>query len=163
MKTLLVHRIDGLYKQAIAGNPEAQLKLAKEFVRGRIVEKSLDNARYWAFRAVNGGNSSAIAFYNSIASDYRAPLPDKIEHILSYVRWVPWIEIIGAFILLLILPFDQIVTHIVVCFIPLGILSLFLGAVGSKIIERLFGLSNTKGFALVLFIVHVIALIIACL
>ncbi len=70
MKEILKHRIDRLMERAIAGDTDAQLDLAKEFIKGKIVEKSLENARYWAFKAASSGNTSAITYYNFIASDF---------------------------------------------------------------------------------------------
>lgn len=67
MSELLKHKIDRLMEKALSGDTNAQLQLAKEFKKGKIVEPSMENARYWAFKAVNGGNSSAISFYNDIA------------------------------------------------------------------------------------------------
>lgn len=163
MKTLLKHRIDRLYEQAVAGNSDAQLKLAKEFVRGRLVEKSQDNARYWAFKAITSGNLSAISFYGSIASDHTSLLSENIDHILSYAKWIPWIEMIGAMALLLILPFDKTISSILGWFVVIGMVSLFLYSIMSKILKRLFGLSIIKGIALVIFVLHGIALIFAYL
>lgn len=54
---------------ATAGDRDAQFRLAKEFIRGRFVKKSKENAMCWAFKAVDNGNFSAIQFYNSIAED----------------------------------------------------------------------------------------------
>lgn len=67
MSELLKHRIDRLMDKALEGDSKAQLELAKEFAKGEIVEKSMNNAKYWAFKAVNTGNSAAINYYNSIA------------------------------------------------------------------------------------------------
>lgn len=67
MKEELKHRIDRLMDKAIAGDREAQLHLAKAFYKGRLVEKSKDNALYWAFKAASGGTKEAVFFYNTIA------------------------------------------------------------------------------------------------
>lgn len=66
MKDLLRDRIDVLMDKAKAGNARAQLKLARWFKKGHLVEKSLDQARYWAFKAVSAGKVSAQSFYESL-------------------------------------------------------------------------------------------------
>lgn len=161
MKELLKHRIDRLMERAIAGDPDAQLKLAKEFVCGRIVEKSQENARYWAFKAVDGGNASAISFYNSIASDYHASLSGKTDKILFYVKWIPLIEFFGAIILLLVLPSDENVNLILEWFAGVGITTLLLESFMGKILNKIFKLSLDKGIALIILVIHIIGLFIA--
>ena len=58
MKERIKDRIDVLFEKAKAGDNEAQLKLAKSFYRGNLVEKSIDQAKYWAFKAIQNGNGN---------------------------------------------------------------------------------------------------------
>ena len=66
MKEPLKDRIDILIEEARSGDSVAQLELAKCFLNGRFVEKSIDQARYWAFKAVSSGNDLAQTFYMSL-------------------------------------------------------------------------------------------------
>ena len=45
----------------------AQLELAHCFYEGKLVEQSIENARYWAFKAADGGNKMAESYYNTIS------------------------------------------------------------------------------------------------
>ena len=160
MKEELKHRIDALMEKAIAGETSAQLKLAKEFNKGSLVEKSLDNARYWAFRAVSGGNISAISFYNSIASDYHTSVSEKVDNVLRYCKWLPWIEFIGSILLFMILPNED---PVVGWFLCVGLASLILMSSVSKILNKLFNLTLNKGISITITVVHIIGIIIVCL
>ena len=162
MKELLKHRIDVLMEKAKDGDASAQFKLAKEFKKGRIVEKSLDNARYWAFKAISGGNSSAISFYNSIASDYQVPLTEKVDNILSYLRWMPWIEFIGAIVLFAVLPNYITPKTVLEWFLVVGLVSLFLMSFVSKVLNDLFNVALNKGITITIVTIHIIGIIIAC-
>ena len=66
MKELLKDRIDILMEKACSGDSNAQLKLAKCFYNGNLVEKSYEQAKYWAFKSISANNKSAIDFYQSI-------------------------------------------------------------------------------------------------
>lgn len=163
MKELLKHRIDVLMEKAKAGDASAQFKLAKEFKKGCIVEKSLDNARYWAFKAISSGNSSAISFYNSIASDYQVPLTQKVDNILSYIVWIPLVEFIGAIIFFVILPNDIITNTVLGWFLCVGLISLLLILLASKINNKFSNQPLTKRITTtIVAIIHIIGLIIAC-
>lgn len=162
MKELLKHRIDVLTEKAKAGDASAQLKLAKEFNKGCIVEKSLDSARYWAFKAVSGGNTSAISFYNSISSDYQASTSEKIDNILIYLKWLPWIEFIGAILLFIILPNEITPNSVLGWFLGVGLASLFLMSFVGKILNRFFNVAFDKGISITIIIIHIIGIIIAC-
>lgn len=37
--------------------------------KGRLVEKSSDLAKYWAFKAILNGNNSAVSFYKTLVSN----------------------------------------------------------------------------------------------
>lgn len=69
MKELIRDRIDVLLDKAKSGNSRAQLRLAKCFHKGRLVEKSSDLAKYWAFKAILNGNNSAVSFYKTLVSN----------------------------------------------------------------------------------------------
>lgn len=163
MKEKLKHRVDALMESAKAGDTSAQLKLAKEFSKGRIVEKSLDNARYWAFKAISGGNTSAISFYNSIASDYQASVSEKVDNILKYCKWLPWIEFIGTLLLVGILPDDITPDSVLAWFLCVGLASLVLMSLISKTLHKWFNLTLNKGIIITIIVVHIIGIIIVCL
>lgn len=162
MKELLKHRIDVLMEKSKAGDASAQLKLAKEFKKGRIVEQSIDSARYWAFKAIAEGNSSAIKFYNSIASDYKVPFTEKVDNILSYSKWVSWIEFIGAILFFVVLPSDITPNSVLGWFLGVGLISLLLMSFVSKILNNLFSLALNKGITITIVTIHIIGVIIAC-
>jgi len=69
MKELIKNRIDILIDKAREGNARAQLRLAKCFYNGHLVERSVDLAKYWAFKAMVGGNSSATDFYQAVVDN----------------------------------------------------------------------------------------------
>lgn len=79
MKELLRDRIDVLMENASSGDSAAQLKLAKDFYRGHLVERSIELAKYWSFKAVVSGNNLAPVFYQNIVlnPEYR------ISHIIT--------------------------------------------------------------------------------
>lgn len=161
MKEILKHRIDRLMERAVTGDTDAQLDLAKEFVKGNIVEKSLDNVRYWAFKAVSGGNTPAIKYYNSIASDFQPSCSEKVDNFLTYAKWIPWVEIIVAIILWNILSCNETTLLILTWFIIIGIVSLLLKAIVSNILYNTFNLSLNKSITLTILITHIVGLAIA--
>jgi len=65
-KELIKDRIDVLLEKAHEGDSSAQLTLATYFKDGKLVEISLDQAKYWAFKAVSNGSTVAESFYNSL-------------------------------------------------------------------------------------------------
>lgn len=65
-KERIKDRIDVLIEKAKSGDSSAQLSLAKNFKKGILVEPSIEQARYWAFKAVSNGNTAAESFYNSL-------------------------------------------------------------------------------------------------
>ena len=66
MKEHIRDRIDVMIDKAREGNARAQLKLAKCFYSGYLVEKSIDLAKYWAFKSLVGGCNSADSFYKVV-------------------------------------------------------------------------------------------------
>ena len=66
MSNLLKDRIDILIEKAKSGDSKAQLRLAKCFNSGHLVEKSPDLAKYWAFKSLQSGNNKAAKFYQAI-------------------------------------------------------------------------------------------------
>ena len=85
MSDLLKDRIDILVDKAKSGDATAQLSLAKCFHAGRLVEKSSDLAKYWAFKAIQNGNGKARGYYqalvagNTSSSSKFVDLCDKIS------------------------------------------------------------------------------------
>ncbi len=60
---LLKDRIDVILEAAKVGDKEAQLKLAKHFLKGTLVEKSVELAQYWSFKAAEQDYKPAAEFY----------------------------------------------------------------------------------------------------
>lgn len=158
MKEILKHRIDRLMERAIVGDTDAQLNLAKEFVKGNIVEKSLENARYWAFKAVSGGNTSAIKYYNSIASDFQPSCSDKADKISEPNKWIPWVEFFGAVILWIFLPCDGIIKNVLIWFIFMGIASLLFVVLVSDFLNKILNIPLNKIVFLIILITHIVGL-----
>lgn len=71
MKEQLKDRLDALLESAKAGDGAAQLKLAKCFYNGHLVEKSIENALYWSFKAASSGVPDAESYYNAIMREMR--------------------------------------------------------------------------------------------
>lgn len=59
-------RFDTLLEKAKSGDPKAQYKLAKWLYRGHLVEKDIEAAKYWAFKAIEGGHKNAEALFEKI-------------------------------------------------------------------------------------------------
>ena len=66
MKEPLADRFDVLLSKARSGDTNAQLELARCFYHGKLVEKSIDQAKYWAFKAILGGNRNAFDLYRTL-------------------------------------------------------------------------------------------------
>lgn len=66
MTKLIEDRFDVLLNKAKFGNSKAQYKLAKWFYKGYLVEKSNEQAAYWAFKALNNGYMKAESLLASI-------------------------------------------------------------------------------------------------
>ena len=100
MKKELKHRLDRLMDKAIAGDADAQLNLAKEFIRGILVEKSLENAKYWAFKSINEGNVSAEVLYNDLCTENiekyssKSILLNKVFNCIQYLPLLIFVELI---------------------------------------------------------------------
>lgn len=63
---LLADRFDSLLDKAKNGDSKSQYRLAKWLYKGHLVEKDLDAAKYWAFKAINGGHKKAQIFFEQI-------------------------------------------------------------------------------------------------
>lgn len=59
MTKLRTDRFDALLNKAKSEDPKAQYELAEWFYKGHLVEKSNEQAAYWAFKALNNGNLDA--------------------------------------------------------------------------------------------------------
>ena len=55
MTMLKEDRFDALINKARSEDAKAQYKLAKWFYTGHLVEKSNEQAAYWAFKSLNNG------------------------------------------------------------------------------------------------------------
>lgn len=165
MKEKLKHRVDALMEKAIAGNADAQLQLAKEFVKGKYVEKSQDNAKYWAFKAINGGNYSAQNFYYDLYSNHtksNSSVKIILSKALQKIVFFPIIELILGFAGLVFVP-DESTIYTVSCYLFLiGIITLILiGWLGEKLEAVFSDYATEKSIGIILIVTHIVALCIA--
>ena len=66
MTKLKADRFDVLMNKAKSEDSKAQYKLAKWFHKGYLVEKSNEQAAYWAFKSLNNGYLKAESLLLSI-------------------------------------------------------------------------------------------------
>lgn len=85
MKDNLQDRVDTLIELAKAGDGVSQLKLAKYFYNGHLVEKSTENALYWSFKAVSAGVPDAANYYNAIYRGAKLPISDSMRKYISLI------------------------------------------------------------------------------
>lgn len=100
-------RIDVLIEEAREGDPDSQLKLAKWFAGGRLVEVSKENALYWAFKAADSGRLGADSFYNELLKTDKpqhALIKTRLSGIMLFFEILPILEIIICGILWIVLP-----------------------------------------------------------
>lgn len=163
MKEILKDRIDVLFEKAKAGDADAQLKLAKSFYKGHLVEKSTDQARYWAFKSVSSGNTSAQGFYAELLKTKKEKLTDTITLFVAILTVLPYIEIAIGLVAMIVANIigygDSIVASwAIVCF-GIGIVSMFVsfgtGKIGDKFVKND---GYIKGSSVGVIIVHVIGL-----
>lgn len=63
---LIKDRFDILLDKAKAGDSKSQYKLAKWLYTGHLVKKNQEAAKYWAFKAINGGYKKAHILFEKI-------------------------------------------------------------------------------------------------
>lgn len=101
MKEELKDRVDALIELAKAGDGTSQLKLAKCFYNGHLVEKSTENALYWSFKAISAGVPDAENYYKAISRGVKLPISDNMRKYISLIgnlEVVPiWEFLIGLF------------------------------------------------------------------
>lgn len=101
MKDNLQDRVDTLIELAKAGDGASQLKLAKCFYNGHLVEKSTENAIYWSFKAVSSGVPEAENYYYAIIRGTKLPISDNMKKYISLIgnlEVVPIWEFLVGFI-----------------------------------------------------------------
>lgn len=101
MKKKLKDRIDVLIELAKAGDGTSQLKLAKYFYNGYLVERSTENALYWSFKAVSAGVPNAEIYYKAISRGVKLPISDNMRKYISLIgnmEVVPICEFLIGFI-----------------------------------------------------------------
>lgn len=158
MKKLLKDRIDVLIEKAKQGDAKAQLKLAKCFYKGHLVEKSLDMAKYWAFKSIQNGNNSAMYYYKAI----NRPTKSFVSFCEKLVTFPIWEYIIGfalfCFMHLLGLD-DNVFYNICIWVFAIGLTSFFISLLSGKIGELINKADGkTIGTVIGFFIVHILAL-----
>lgn len=162
MKNLLKDRIEILLDKAKAGDSEAQLKLAKNFYKGRLVEKSIDQAKYWAFKSMSSGNSSAGDYYDAMVQGKNYS-NTNISDLCEIISVIPIFEYSVAFIPFLIMTifkFDNnLFYNICLWIFVVGFISFLISLLFGKIGESINNLTGKAIGAVVGFvIVHIVAL-----
>lgn len=162
MKERIKDRIDVLFEKAKAGDNEAQLKLAKSFYRGNLVEKSIDQAKYWAFKAIQNGNGNALAYYQAIVTGGIRP-SSKLVDLCDKISVISIYEFAIALIPFLIMNIfhldDNIFYNICLWIFGVGFISYLLSRLTGKIgeaINKAKGKSIGAGVGIV--VVHIVAL-----
>ena len=101
MKEPLKDRIDVLIESAKNGDGVVQLKLSKYFYEGHLVEKSIENAKYWAFKATSAGIPNAESYYNAITRGVKLSMSDNLRNYIGIIKNVEvapiWEFFIGLF------------------------------------------------------------------
>lgn len=167
MKKELKHRIDQLMDKAIAGDADAQLNLAKEFIRGRLVEKSLENAKYWAFKSINEGNVSAEILYNDLCTENiekyssKSILLNKVFNCIQYLPLLIFVELILGIAGLIFVSDVKPLGTISLYLFLLGIASLILiGWLGDKLESYFSEHAKEKSMLLIMLVTHLFLLFI---
>ncbi len=163
MKKIIKDRIDVLFEKARSGDSNAQLKLAKSFYRGFLVEKSIDQAKYWAFKSVSSGNKSAQIFYNEILKTKKEKVTESIIFSAFILTILPYVEIVIGLAVMIIANImgygDSIVDSLAIACLWLGIASMFVslgtGKIGDKFITSD---GYVKGSSVGVLIVHVVGI-----
>lgn len=163
MKEKLKDRIDVLFEKAKAGDNEAQLKLAKSFYRGNLVEKSIDQAKYWAFKSVSSGNMSAQGFYNELLKTKKEKVTEAIAFLITFLTILPYIEIViglAVMIIAIIIGYgDSIVVSLATACFGIGIVSMFVSFGSGKIGDKFITSDGyIKGSSVGVIIVHAIGI-----
>ena len=161
MKELIRDRIDVLIDKAREGNARAQLKLAKCFYSGHLVEKSVDLAKYWAFKSLVGGCNSAAVFYKVVV-DSKSYTVFKVCRCMMALATV---EILCCVILaFVIVDAESLKDRFLITFgmavlcVPLLIAG---GALSRKIGRSLLGRNGTElGIIIGIIAVHILALFV---
>ena len=162
MKEKLKDRIDVLFEKAKAGDNEAQLKLAKSFYRGNLVEKSIDQAKYWAFKAIQNGSGNAQAYYQALVTGSSHPLNNFVD-LCDKISLFPIYEYAIAFFPFLIMSIfhldDNIFYNICLWIFGVGFISFLLSLLTGKIGETINKVKGKSVGTVVGFVVvHIVAL-----
>ena len=84
MKELIKDRIDILVEKAKGGDFESQFELAKSFYYGKLVERSLPLARYWAFKAITNPDKDRDSDIYNLYQSANAPHFTDNERYVSF-------------------------------------------------------------------------------
>lgn len=136
MKKELKDRVDTLIELAKAGDGISQLKLAKCFYTGYLVEKSTENALYWAFKAVSAGVPEAENYYRAIGRGAKLPISDIMRKFISLIgnlEIVPIWEFLIGFIGLVIFYKVDALQNIMIWLFITGLVSGILAYIVKKV------------------------------
>ena len=162
MSDLLKDRIDILVDKAKSGDATAQLSLAKCFHAGRLVEKSSDLAKYWAFKAIQNGNGKARGYYQALVAGNTSS-SSKFVDLCDKISVFPIFEYTIAFIPFLIMSIfnldDNLFYNICLWIFGVGFISFLVSLLTGKIGETINN-ANGKSVGTVLgfLLVHIVAL-----
>ena len=136
--------------------------MAKSFYKGILVEKSVDQAKYWAFKSMSSGKSSASDYYNAMVQEKNFP-NKNITELCEIISVIPIFEYSIALIPILIMNIfkfnDNIFHNICLWFFGVGFISFLISLLFGKIGKSINNLSGKAVGATVGFvIVHNVAL-----
>lgn len=164
MKDIVKHKIDVLMEKAKAGDADSQLKLANEFVEGKLVEKSLENAMYWSFKAINGGNHQAVNYYNNLVSGKveslsKSTYKEILYKLMGYLGMIPPVEMVLGLIGVIFTSSKSVLSLYSLAFLLLGSITMLLVAWLCDTLESLFSNHGSeKSIFLIITATHILAL-----
>lgn len=136
MKDYLQDRVDTLIELAKTGDGASQLKLAKCFYNGHLVEKSTENALYWSFKAVSSGVPEAENYYYAIIRGTKLPISNNMKKYISLIgnlEVVPMWEFLVGFIGFAIFSKVEALQNIMIWLLVTGLVSGILAYIVKKV------------------------------
>lgn len=158
MKEPIKDRIDVLIESARNGNTDSQLKLAKCFYKGHLVEKSIDNALYWSFKAASSGSTDAVRYYEAIVENKNIPSTKIAETITTYMSGIAFLELLIGAIIWLFVTVDETAYYFFMLLTITGAMSLLGVYISSKIFNHY---TYQKSEAVTIIVIHLIGIYIA--
>lgn len=163
MKGIMKDRIDVLLEKAKAGDSNAQLELAKSFYKGHLVEKSIDQAKYWVFKSASAGNEAAISLYRLLNLGIKDNKTNSFMELLgALVLFLPIAEFFLGLIGLLFINGNSTAGKISTWLFAVGLASFVFGFIPvGKLSETKYEKYALKIGISCIIIVHIVAIFIA--